>query len=84
MIKFLLKSDRHDQIVGLGLSQANIDLLKKGQPIIVDMGALLGFGYSDLKVCIFFGETEEAMAEDMAKYIDKNTIVIDRKKGVEN
>ena len=84
MVKFLVTTDRQTKVVGLGLSRSNVELLKKDRPIVIDMGALLGHSYAEVKVCIFYGETEEAMRLDLAKYIGKETLVIDKKRGVEN
>lgn len=84
MVKFVMKTDKGQNLIGFGLSRKNIELLQKNQPIMIDMATLLGFGYSDLRVAIFYGETEEKMQKTLEKHMGDATIIIDKKRGVEN
>ena len=65
MIKF-----KADNLIGFGLSKANVKKLKKGQPISVNMDEM---GFPGVKVLIFYGETEEQMQRDMADLITPET-----------
>jgi hypothetical protein len=56
-----------------GLSDRNLELLKKGMPILIHMETLGGTG----KVVIFYGETEEKMRQDIAEFIGPNTVFTD-------
>lgn len=47
-----------------GLSAGNIELLRKGMPIMVNLRELDGRGH----VVILFGETEEAIRDEMLKH----------------
>jgi len=72
MIKFTaIEEDRG--FIGIGLSEGNINKLKEGKPILFklsDMGM-----NSKLEVIIFYGETEEAMAEELKQFIGPDTYV---------
>jgi hypothetical protein len=65
MIKF-----KADNLLGFGLSKANIKKLKKGQPISINMAEM---GFPGIKAMIFYGETEEQMQRDMAEFIGPET-----------
>lgn len=43
-------------IVGLGLSEANVELLRAGRPILVDLWPRFGLA---MKLCICWGQTEQ-------------------------
>ena len=63
MIKFRgTKEDR--RILGFGLSRGNIDRLTAGQPIHLWLDEM---GVAKTDLLIFFGETEEKMAKELAK-----------------
>lgn len=57
MIKFRGESEGKS-LFGFGLSEANIQRLKDGDPIMVDLSVMGGDG----KVLIFYGKTEHEMA----------------------
>lgn len=59
MIKFIGKKDGK-KVYGFGLSEENIELLKKGRPISISNP-----DFADFDVLIFYGETEESMAKDL-------------------
>jgi hypothetical protein len=65
MIRFRTKTAAGKDLIGLGLSHANLAHLEQGQPILFD-GRELALG--DLKVMIFTGETEEAMRRELADH----------------
>ncbi len=65
MIKF-----RAGNKVGFGLSKANIEKLKEGKPININMDEM---GLPGVSVMIFYGETEEQMQRDMAEFIGPET-----------
>lgn len=55
----------------LGLSEGNVEFLKLGRPIVVDLKEIGGAG----RVMIFYGETEEKMREDLLKVFDIRHLV---------
>lgn len=60
MIKF--RADRDGEpLYGFGLSDKNLELLRKGKPIHVQLGPMGGVG----SVFIFSGPTEQDMADDL-------------------
>jgi len=63
MIKASLKTDRGRPVVLLGLSERNLELLRKGKPILVD---LLPFGM-DGQVILTYGKTEDDITRELAK-----------------
>jgi hypothetical protein len=64
LIKF-----RGKNLIGFGLSELNIDLLKKGKPISIDLKEL---GMSG-KCLIFYGKTESDMEKDLKKFMTDKT-----------
>lgn len=48
-----------------GLSRKNIDLLQEGKPIMFDFGEL--GGPAGTHIVIMFGETEDAIAEELQR-----------------
>ena len=65
MVKF-----KAGNLIGFGLSKANIEKLKKGKPISIDLSEM---GFPGNKAMIFYGETEEDMQRDLAEYIGTET-----------
>jgi len=63
MIKASLKTDKGRPVVLLGLSERNLELLRKGKPILVD---LLPFGM-DGQVILTYGKTEDDITRELAK-----------------
>lgn len=55
---------RAGQLVILGLSRRNVELLQEGKPIAFD-GAEVGLGGT--RVLIMFGETEDEIARELAQ-----------------
>ena len=71
MIKF--KAQGSDgPLLGFGLSEENIQKLKQGQPIAVDLAEM---GCSRGRVLIFYGRTEKEMAQDLREFIGPETIM---------
>lgn len=70
MIKAIATTD-DGPLVLFGLSHANLDRLKAGQPIRVDMTELGGQG----EILIFAGATEATMAAELADFIGPATTV---------
>lgn len=62
MIKFFTKADeKHPTgLIGLGLSKANLEKLQQGLTILVNGSDI---DHPDLKILIFYGETEKQMLD---------------------
>lgn len=56
---------------GFGLSERNIYRLRKGEPIVIDLGLMGGTG----EVLIFYGKTEQDMGRLLAEFIGPDTKV---------
>lgn len=68
MIKF-----KAGTLIGFGLSEENVKLLKKDRPIKVDL-TTLGLSGNEVKdILIFYGKTERDMERDMADLIVAKT-----------
>ena len=65
MIKFLAHGKNGQTIIGLGLSEGNIQRLKQGDPVYFSLEELGIEGYD---VTIIYGETEEAIKDDFKKH----------------
>lgn len=76
MIKFTASLSISKTLFGFGLSEYNIEKLKKGMPIYVDGSTT---GHPDVAVMILYGETEEQIAEIMSPMVGDHTIVHDYK-----
>jgi len=82
MIKFLAKSESGNML-GIGLSERNVELLKEGKPIKIDLDEMISPGggikhgeLTDLKhIVVFYGTTEEEMAKDLKDSISSDTLV---------
>lgn len=65
MIKFQGTGLDGVPIIGFGLSEANVQKLKEGMPVLIDVDhtkELLGV---QARIVIFYGKTEEDMQEDL-------------------
>ena len=51
-------------LVGLGLSEENIQRLKEGQPILIHGEEI---GLPEIKIAIMYGKTEQTLYEDLKK-----------------
>lgn len=63
MIKAILKMVDGQHIIFLGLEQGNIDLLKQGKPILIELKEM---GMSG-EILISFGETKQEIMADLQK-----------------
>lgn len=80
MIKFTANLEDGKTLVGFGLSEKNVETLKTGRPIqvdLTDLGVYVGYGIS---ILIFYGKTEEAMKTDLQHYINEDTLVFENGK----
>ena len=82
MIKFLAKIESGNML-GIGLSERNVELLKEGKPIKIDLDEMItpavGIQHTELTdlkhIFIFYGTTEEQMAHDLKDVISSDTLV---------
>lgn len=63
----MIKAKCNDGTLIFGLSKENVDRLKQGKPILIN---LKDMGLEDRQVIILYGETEEKMYEDLVDLID--------------
>lgn len=71
MIKFSYTNKSGVSSYGFGLSERNVELLKEGKPIVIDLAPMGGQG----EILIFYGKTEQAMGRDIAEFIGPDTQV---------
>ena len=70
MIKFKATDpDTGVEMYGFGLSHGNLERLKEGKPIPIDLASMGGSG----RVLIFAGKTEESMAAELQEFITADT-----------
>lgn len=72
MIKFNANDGKGGTVFGFGLDFTNLERLKKGEPILIDLAALGGQG----RVIIFAGETLASMTEQL---LDSGMVTRDTK-----
>jgi hypothetical protein len=78
------KATMHDGRVAIvmGISQANVDRLKQGQPIYFDPAALhIAPGATIGGITLFYGETDALLADSLKALIGPDTEVIDVPRG---
>lgn len=63
----MVKAKLNNGDLVFGISEANVEKLKQGHPIVVN---LKDMGLEDRKIIITYGETEDKIFEDMLPYID--------------
>lgn len=73
MIKFTANHPDGKMLIGLGLSNRNIKLLREGRPIVVDL-ADLGITLK-AEIFIFTGKDERSMKKDLKQYIGPDTVI---------
>lgn len=66
MLKAVAHSDAGETLVILGLSEMNVQKLKEGHPIAVEMEEL---GFTG-KLAIVYGETEDSLAEQFRAHME--------------
>lgn len=69
MMKFVYTDKSGAPSYGFGLSANNLRRLKEGMPISIDLTKMGGQG----RILIFYGETEQDMARDLAEFIGPDT-----------
>lgn len=74
MVKFKYTRKDGSPGYGFGISAENVERLKKGQPIIIDMTEMGGEG----EVMIFYGETTGDLIKTVQPFIGKETKIDDR------
>jgi hypothetical protein len=62
MIKFAATTKDGTTLITLGLSEGNLENLRENKPILVDLGLL---GVPGVQVMIMWGETEQAMMDEL-------------------
>lgn len=84
MVKFSAKLADGKTLVGLGIVRANVERLMKGMPMSILFGHVIDqdseLKAKDVQLIIFYGETEEAIAKDVEKFISEQTRVEDHRK----
>lgn len=73
-------------LLGFGLSKGNIERLKQGQPISIDLSEMELGDTAQLgraRVLIFYGETEADMAREIGPFIGPDTKIIGQQPGEE-
>jgi len=74
MIKFTGDSeDGKRKVLGIGLSDGNLRLLREGKPIMI-WGEEMRLPFD---VLVFWGKTDEALAESVKAGVGPNTVVHD-------
>lgn len=65
MIKFIgSQQDGKRKLIGLGLSEGNLQKLRQGQPIHVNL-VEMDQALRDWDLMIFWGETEQSMVDEL-------------------
>lgn len=77
MIKFCAGISGNRLLLGIGLSEGNIELLKEGRPIVFSGEDL---GIRNLTVIVDYGETEQALVDKYSRFITKETDIHPSKK----
>lgn len=67
--------EERGELLVLGLSRANRERLDAGQPIFLERKTHGMAIPAKLKICIFTGDTEETMKEQMQELIGVTTVV---------
>lgn len=72
MILFTATQANGRTLIGIGISAENVQRLKEGKPIHLHFEALDLPWHADL--AIMYGETEQALADELKEFIGPNTI----------
>jgi hypothetical protein len=75
MITAMAAGEGGTRLIILGVARGNIDRLTAGQPLYVNAENHPGFP-TDLKIVIFFGETEQDCVKTMKPFISDETKII--------
>jgi len=81
MIKFTARRENGRQIIGIGISAVNVERLKEGKPIHVNLEEM-GLPWK-AEILLMYGETEQAMADELSEagMIGPETLLHDEKRG---
>jgi hypothetical protein len=63
VVKFSLTTP-DGPVLGLGISEENVQRLRRGKPIVVHIGEVEDLGDGTGRVVLFYGQSEEQMLED--------------------
>lgn len=73
MIKFLVSGKDGRRLVGLGLTDENIERLRRNEPIVFDLASVLpGVPGTPVDVLIVHGETHEAIKHQLKEELHLN------------
>ena len=72
MMRFRALAGNGRTIIGLGLSDRNLELLRKDQTIIIQGETV---DLPDVEIIIFWGRTEYEMTEALARHIGPDTVL---------
>lgn len=75
MILALATGDNDTRIVVMGLTRQNIDMLLKGNPLLVRAESHPGFP-ENLVITVYFGETERDVTKQIQALIGEDTKVV--------
>lgn len=75
MIKFVGEHNSK-KLVGFGLSAGNLEKLKEGRPISIDLDEMIPG--SGMEILIFYGETDKSLYKDIKPHL-RNTLIHDFK-----
>lgn len=81
MIKFVAGNEEH-MLVGFGITDGNVELLKKGRPIKVslkDLNIPENTPPSRISVLLFYGKTESDIEKELKEFISPETVVRDER-----
>jgi len=73
MIKFTATRENGRTMVGLGISEGNVERLRQGKPIHLHLEEL-NLPYK-IDLMIMYGETEQALADSLKEFIGPQTII---------
>ena len=76
MVKFVANGEGDKPMLGLGLSEENVQRLKEGHPIRIDGPKIHPSIRCD--ILIFYGKDEQAMYDDLKSGVDSETRIYDR------
>jgi hypothetical protein len=76
MIKFKVIDPNGVPGFGFGLSEENINLLKQGKPIIIELSEMGGIG----RIMIMYGKTETDLVAALQPFMDNATQIHQVKK----
>lgn len=83
MVKFLASKSDGSLIIGLGVTEKNLEALKRNLPIMVTIEEIPippGADLSKSNIMIFYGTNEEAIREALSEFITPSTMIVDERK----